>query len=115
MRATQGADRADKRFGENWAGAKSAGVIRGAYHVFDLCQPAPQQLKNVLARVPRESDALPLAIDIEYYPSSDVGWFKRQYACYQSAGVRGVQLAVREFVRGIAQEYGKLPILFGNQ
>lgn len=115
MRATQGADRADRLFLDNWAGAKSAGIVRGAYHVFDLCQPASQQLSNVLSKVPNEADALPVGIDIEYYPSNSGGWFERQYACYQSAGVQQVQLSLRELVRGIVEKYGKSPILFGSK
>jgi lysozyme len=78
MKATEGADLHDMRFAENWAGARKAGVRRGAYHFFTLCRLASDQATNFIAHVPRDADALPAALDLEFggnckqRPSRDV-------------------------------------------
>ena len=39
LKATEGGDRVDPRFLENWDGAARAGVPRGAYHFMYWCRP----------------------------------------------------------------------------
>lgn len=65
IKATEGGDFVDERFAENWDGAASAGVQRGAYHFFTLCRPADEQAAHFLRTVPEDPDALPLAVDLE--------------------------------------------------
>jgi hypothetical protein len=43
IKATEGGDRLDDRFAENWHAAKAAGIPRGAYHFFYFCRPAHEQ------------------------------------------------------------------------
>ena len=38
IKATEGGDRVDDNFAENWQRAKAAGVPRGAYHFFYFCR-----------------------------------------------------------------------------
>lgn len=71
IKATEGNDFVDKRFAENWAGAKSAGVTRGAYHFFTLCSPGREQAENFLKTVPRDPGALPPAVDLEFSACSE--------------------------------------------
>ncbi len=66
IKATEGADLRDPQFATNWAGARAAGVRRGAYHFFTLCRLASDQATNFIATVPREADTLPVAIDLEF-------------------------------------------------
>jgi lysozyme len=66
MKATEGGDHRDTRFGENWRAAKEVGIVRGAYHFFTFCRPGREQARNVLATVPVEPQTLPLAIDLEF-------------------------------------------------
>lgn len=66
LKASEGGNHRDTRFAENWAGAAQAGVRRGAYHFFTLCAPGRDQATNFIALVPREADALPPAIDLEF-------------------------------------------------
>src|SRR5262249_36110475 len=40
LKATEGGDRVDDNFAENWRNARAAGVPRGAYHFFYFCTPA---------------------------------------------------------------------------
>lgn len=64
VKATEGATHVDTRFRENWAGARAAGVERGAYHFFTLCAPGAAQAEHFLATVPADAD-LPPAVDLE--------------------------------------------------
>ena len=64
VKATEGGDHVDGRFAANWAGARDAGIERGAYHFFTLCTPGAAQAANFLATVPAEP-ALPPALDLE--------------------------------------------------
>jgi lysozyme len=66
IKATEGADMRDARFTENWRGANQAGIKRGAYHFFTLCRLARDQAENFIALVPRDADALPYALDLEF-------------------------------------------------
>ncbi len=66
IKASEGGNRRDPRFAENWRAAAEAGVRRGAYHFFTLCRPARDQATNFIALVPREGDALPPAVDLEF-------------------------------------------------
>lgn len=67
MKATEGGDFRDRKFAENWRRAGEAGIVRGAYHFFTFCRPGPDQAQNVLATVPPDPAALPLAVDIEFH------------------------------------------------
>ncbi len=67
MKATEGGDFRDKKFAENWRRAGEAGIVRGAYHFFTFCRPGRDQAENVLATVPPDPAALPLAVDIEFH------------------------------------------------
>lgn len=66
IKASEGGDLRDERFAENWRGAEAAGIKRGAYHFFTLCKPGREQATNFIAVVPREPDALPPALDLEF-------------------------------------------------
>ncbi len=66
IKATEGNDFLDKRFGVNWAGAGTAGVSRGAYHFFTLCSPGAEQAANFLRVLPADPAALPPAVDLEF-------------------------------------------------
>jgi lysozyme len=66
IKATEGGDHRDRMFAVNWAGARAAGIRRGAYHFFTLCRSGTDQAANFVAAVPREADALPPAVDLEF-------------------------------------------------
>jgi lysozyme len=66
LKATEGADFRDERFAENWQNAQAAGVRRGAYHFFTLCRLARDQATNFITTVPRDRQALPPVIDLEF-------------------------------------------------
>lgn len=66
IKATEGGDHVDRRFARNWRDTANAGVRSGAYHFFTLCRPGAVQARNLLAVVPRDPAALPVAVDLEY-------------------------------------------------
>lgn len=66
IKSTEGGDWKDTKFQENWDGARGAGIQVGAYHFFTLCRDGKTQAQNFIDTVPIETDALPMAIDLEY-------------------------------------------------
>ena len=66
IKATEGADIRDPRFTENWTGTAKAGVTHGAYHRYSLCRLASDQATNYISTVPRDADALPAAIQLDF-------------------------------------------------
>jgi lysozyme len=66
VKATEGGDWVDRRFEENWRGARAAGLRVGAYHFFTFCRPAQQQAAHFLSVVPPETGTLPPAVDVEF-------------------------------------------------
>jgi lysozyme len=66
IKASEGGDHRDSRLAENWAGAKKAGIARGAYHFFTLCRSGAEQAANFLAALPADPRMLPPALDLEF-------------------------------------------------
>lgn len=67
IKASEGGDYRDRRFGENWRAAREAGLAVGAYHFFTFCQDGDAQAKNFLASIEEaEGPMLPPAIDLEF-------------------------------------------------
>jgi lysozyme len=65
IRVSDGVDHPDERFAKNWAGAKRAGVMRGAYQYFRPDQDAITQADLMIAMLARDSGELPPVIDVE--------------------------------------------------
>lgn len=66
IKASEGGDLRDPQFAANWTGSGEAGIRRGAYHFYTLCRLASDQAANFMAVVPRERNALPPVIDLEF-------------------------------------------------
>jgi lysozyme len=64
--ATSGVDRRDPAFEPNWTALPEAGLRRGAVHLYSLCQGATAQADAFNTVVPRTTDALPVAVDLDY-------------------------------------------------
>ena len=65
IKATEGTDKLDPDFEKNWSGAKSANIIRGAYHFFRPNQEAAAQATHFIQHVRLEAGDLPPVLDIE--------------------------------------------------
>jgi lysozyme len=78
LAATDGSDRRDPEFGENWVNARSAGLRYGAIHAYSLCRFASDQARMFIANVPRDNGALPPVVALDFEggcasrPSRDV-------------------------------------------
>ena len=66
LRATGGADMRDETFERNWAGVYETGMRRGASHVYSICRLAADQANNFNTTVPRDREALPAAVEIDF-------------------------------------------------
>jgi lysozyme len=104
IKATEGGDHLDPRFRENWANAKAAGVPRGAYHFVWWCRPGHEQVEWFKRNVPREADALPPVLDVEFQPKSR--------NCPKKI-VREEALAkMRLMLREMELHYGRKPVIY---
>ncbi len=100
IKATEGETFVDERFGENWAGAGSAGLRRGAYHFFSLCSPGAAQAATFLRVVPKDPAALPPALDLEWG------------ACKARPDRATFQREVTAFIEAVERELGKSVVLY---
>ena len=104
IKATEGGDRLDKKFAQNWNGARRAGIRRGAYHFFYFCRPAIEQARWFTKHVPQDPSALPPVLDMEWNPHSP--------SCKKRPPPNVVKREMRIFLRHLTQHYGKRPVIY---
>ncbi len=104
VKATEGGDRVDERFHENWAEARHAGVHRGAYHFWYHCRPGREQAAWFIANVPKERDALPPVLDMEWTPFSPT--------CRARPEARTLHREMKDFLEAVEDHYGKRPVIY---
>jgi lysozyme len=100
IRATDGLQFPDPKFPAYWAGAKAAGVIRGAYQFFRPAEDPIAQANLLLSRMgPPQPGDLPPVIDVEV-----------------SGGLTQAEVAaaVRAWVDHVAQAIGRQPIIYAG-
>lgn len=69
IKATEGADRLDDNFNDNFYNAREHGFIRGAYHFWSNKSSAREQAYYFLKQVHLEDGDLPPVLDVEHKPS----------------------------------------------
>jgi len=106
IKATEGGDRIDDRFHENWNAAKNAGVARGAYHFYYFCRPAADQIAWFKSHVPKDPDALPPVLDME--------WNGHSPTCTKKPPRSDVLSEMRVFLAEAERHYGKKPIIYSS-
>ena len=97
IKATEGTSITDDRFAQNWAGTKSAGVLRSAYHYFTHSSDPVAQADYFLSVVGGDFD-LPLVLDLEStsgIPQADV-----------------LASNVKAFLDRVEQQSGVRPIIY---
>lgn len=104
IKATEGADRFDSEFRDNWRGAKAAGVARGAYHFMYWCSPAKGQAAWFAAHVPQDSDALPPVLDVE--------WNGHSKTCPNRISRKAALAKIRVMLDAMEAHTGKRPIIY---
>lgn len=101
IKATEGTRVADPLFAANWAGARKAGVLRGAYHFFHASASAEDQAEAFIRKVGAlDSLDLPPALDVEV---SD--------AVHADSLVAGVL----RWLQAVEAGTGKKPILYSGR
>ena len=111
IKASQGDSYAASTFAANWAGAKAAGIHRGAYHFFDPTVDGVAQANEFLSVVGTPADGdLPYAIDIEC-PDGDA-------QCLGYAGGSGdapasaIAQRIGDFVNTVRAASGKPVVIY---
>jgi lysozyme len=102
IKATEGGDHLDPRFRENWEGARAAGIPRGAYHFVFWCRPIQDQIRWFIRNVPKEPDALPPILDVEWNHLSRCPRARPEVA----------RMKMRTMLRAMEAHYGKKPIIY---
>ncbi len=102
MKATEGDFYADPTFDGNWAGAKSAGLLRGAYHFFRCNVDPKKQAAKFIDCVNSVNDngELPPVLDIE----TNDGQTKEK-----------IVANARIWLDLVEAEYGKKPVIYSGQ
>lgn len=104
VKATEGGDRVDDYFKQNWSQAKAAGIPRGAYHFYYFCRPAIEQAAWFIRHVPRDPNALPPVLDMEWNPASP--------SCKLRPDPSVVRSEMHVFLNALQKHYGKRPIIY---
>ena len=65
IRATSGTGYVDRRFADHWAGARDAGILRGAYHYLFAGADARRQAELFISTVGSDKGELPPVVDLE--------------------------------------------------
>ena len=104
IKATEGGDRVDQRFAENYVGAAQAGVLRGAYHFWYHCRPGAEQAAWFIQNVPRDANALPPVLDIEWTPTSPT--------CTKRPPAADIYRDMQAFLDTVEAYYGKRPVIY---
>jgi len=103
IKATDGGDHLDPMFKTNWKKANEAGLKRGAYHFFYWCRTASEQADWFIRNVPRDPNALPPVIDVEY---------NGQSKCKRRLSAERVQEKMQVFMDMLERHYGKRPVIY---
>ncbi|GHC75110.1 glycoside hydrolase family 25 protein [Limoniibacter endophyticus] len=104
IKATEGGDRVDDYFAENWRGAKAAGIPRSAYHFYYFCRTAREQAEWYIRNVPKEAASLPPVLDMEWNPLSP--------SCKLRPSPEKVRAEMKIFLDIVERHYGKKPIIY---
>ncbi|MFN7104689.1 MAG: GH25 family lysozyme [Pseudorhizobium sp.] len=103
IKSTDGGDHLDPMFKTNWRKAKEAGIRRGAYHFFYWCRRASEQADWFIRNVPRDPDALPPVIDVEW---------NGQSKCQRRPSRAEVLEKMQVFMDKIERHYGQRPVIY---
>lgn len=104
LKATEGGDRLDDRFRENWAKTRAIGLPRGAYHFFYWCRSGSEQADWYIRNVPREKGAMPPVLDAEWNPDSPT--------CAKKVPPAQARKMLRDFVAKVSRHYRQTPIVY---
>lgn len=101
VRATVGNDRLDRKFKENWLGAKKQKRIRGAYHYYRPNENSLEQAELFIKTVSLQKGDLPPVLDIEKLP--------------ENQSVERLKLGLRRWLKSVEAHYKVKPIIYTGE
>ena len=104
IKATEGGDVADPMFLKNWINTARAGVARGAYHYYYFCRSAEEQARWFIANVPRDPNALPPVLDLE--------WTHTSKTCPWRPDGGHIQSEAKKYLDILERHYGQRPVIY---
>lgn len=104
IKATEGGDYIDPMFHANWQGARAAGVQRSAYHFVYWCRPVHEQVAWIVQNFPRDRDALPPVLDVE--------WNSHSKTCPHRQPKETALAVIRILLTALEQHTGKRPVIY---
>jgi lysozyme len=106
IKATEGGDVFDNKFNQNWQNAKEAGIKRGAYHFVYWCRSLSEQADWFIKNVPKDPDALPPVLDVE--------WNGHSPTCPKRLSKEVAQNEMAWFLHKVEKHYGKRPVIYAD-
>lgn len=103
IKATEGGDHIDPSFRRNWAEAKKHGIARSAYHFVWWCRTAKEQVRWFKKHIPRDPDALPPVLDVEWQNDSQ---------CTRRISREDALEKIAVMLKGLREHTGKKPIIY---
>jgi lysozyme len=103
IKATEGGDHLDPNFRRNWTEARRVGIPRAAYHFVWWCRPAKDQVRWMRKHIPRDRDALPPVLDVEWQNGS---------ACARKVSREDALEKMRIMLAALEAHTGKKPIIY---
>ena len=104
FRATRGTSFLDFRFKENWEGAKSVGILRGAYHFYYFRENPIEQARFFCENVKVEKGDLPPVLDVENDKMTDDAKLPKE----------AVINSFKAWLQYVEKETGVRPIIYTN-
>jgi lysozyme len=104
VKGTEGGDRVDDLFAQNYARTKAAGIPRSAYHFYYFCTPAAAQARWYIQNVPNDASALPPVLDME--------WNDKSPTCKLRPSPETVRSEMQIWLSAVERHYGKRPIIY---
>ena len=104
IKGTEGGDRVDDHFAQNYAATKAAGIPRSAYHFYYFCTPAATQARWFIQNVPNDPFALPPVLDME--------WNAQSPTCKLRPNAETVRSEMQVWLSIVERHYGKRPIIY---
>jgi len=104
LKVSEGGDRVDDRFYDNWAGAAAAGILRGAYHFMYWCRTASEQAVWFAQAVPQDASQLPPVLDLE--------WNNESPTCSKHLPRDEALPEIRKMLEIMEYRTGKRPVIY---
>ncbi len=98
IKSTEGANRLDENFRDNFYQAREHGFTRGTYHFYSVHSPAKEQAEFFIRQVKLENGDLPPVLDVEHKPKTQSDDEFKQ--------------SVLEWLHIVEKHYGVKPIIY---